>query len=112
VLPAVGDVLQFEVKPGVALLFRVVASEEKARCVVLTKWVGAPVKRPPRAATLFAVQPLKHHAWDRPMIGGWVNVATPQVVTKIGNAKVKPVEAKRVLHPKKCVMATKKTRAR
>ncbi|MFT3712512.1 MAG: hypothetical protein QM817_33105 [Archangium sp.] len=111
-LPAVGDVLQFEVKSGVALLFRVVAEDGESRCVVLTRWTGKPLSKSlPRAASMFEVQPLKHHAWDRPMIGGWVSAAAPSSVKTVGRAKVKSVEAKRVMHPREWVLAKKKTKA-
>lgn len=111
-LPSPGDVFQFEVRPGVVMLLRVVAKEGDARCVVLTRWSGAPPgKSVPRSAEVFKVQPLKHHAWDRPMIGGWVTVSPPERVTKVGTVKLRAEEPKRVLHPRLWVTAKKQTKA-
>lgn len=110
-LPKLGDVFQFEVKPGVAMLFRCVAQEGDGRCVVLTRWSGPPRAKVPSPVTVFQVQPLKHHQWDRPMIGGWVTVQPPESVTRIGTVKLRAVEPKRVLHPRVWVTAKKQTPA-
>jgi hypothetical protein len=109
VLPQVGEVLQFEVKPGVALLFRAVAKVEGARCVVLTRWSGPPPETVPRAKSVFEVQPLQHHQWDRPMIGGWVSAEPPAGVRRVGKAKLRAGEAKRVMHPRDFVMASSRS---
>ena len=108
-LPKAGDVFQFEVKSGVAMLFRCVAQEGDGRCVVLSRWFGEPRKTVPSSPSLFTVQPLKHHQWDRPMIGGWVTTPPPDAVVKLGMVKLRDVEPRRVLHPRVWVTAKKQT---
>lgn len=109
--PEVGDVLAYEVSEGRAVLLRVVAQVDDACCVVLSRWQGKPPKKVPTAKALFEVQPLKHHQWDRPMIGGWVREPLPPEVRVVGRVAVKRPERARVMHPRDFVNAVKKTTA-
>lgn len=107
--PEPGDVLTYEVSPGRCVLFRVVAKVDDARCVVLTRWEGKPPKKVPTAKSVKEVQPLEHHQWKRPMIGGWVREPMPDGVAKVGRVAVTKPERARVMHPRDWVNATKKT---
>lgn len=84
--PRVGEVFVLTVAPGADVWLRVVAKREGAWCVVMT------------GATVFDVQPLTQHGWNRPMLGGWVSDASP--LPSRGVTRVKPVEQQRVQHPK------------
>ena len=110
-LPAPGEVFTFEVSPGTCVLFRVVDEVADTRCVVLTRWSGARPKKVPTAKTVFEVQPLKHHQWDRPMIGGWVREPPPEDVAPLGKVRLRRGEKTRVMHPREWVNATVKSAA-
>jgi hypothetical protein len=99
-LPEPGEVFALEVSKGVDVLLRVVASVGKSRCVVVTK-----------AEDLFSVQPMAHHGWKRPMIGGWVMEPPPPELRAQGLVPLRAGEAERVLHPETWVKLAKKTAA-
>lgn len=109
--PVVGEVFAFAVAPRVELLLRVVAEREGAWCVVVSRYASAPLTKPPRALRLFEVEALTHHQWNRPMIGGWVNVAPPKTLRRLGVVRVRPEEVERVLHPSVWVKHPAKTAA-
>lgn len=88
-----GEVFALEVSKGVDVLFRVVASVGKTRCVVLSR---ASVLTSP---LLFEVQPHSHHSWKRPQIGGWVSQGAPVELRSLGVVALRKGEAERVLHP-------------
>lgn len=110
-LPQPGEVFAFEVRAGVELLLRVVAAVGDTRCVVASRFSGPPRKRPPKAAALFAVQPLDHHDRARPLIGGWVSTPAPRSLRLLGRVRVESAEAARVLHPEAWVKVPRKTAA-
>jgi len=108
---AVGEVWAYEVRPGRAVLFRAVAADDDATCVVLTRWEGPTPRRAPRSNRVHEVQPLTHHEFDRPMIGGWVKTPPPASVRAVGVVPLAEGEAGRVVHPRDWVNAPKKTAA-
>jgi hypothetical protein len=108
-LPEPGDVLTYEVSPGRCVLLRVVARVDDARCVVLTRWQGKAPKKVPTAKSVKEVQPLEHHQWKRPMVGGWVREPLPDEVVRLGKLAVTRTERARVMHPRDWVNATTKT---
>lgn len=110
-LPQKGDIFAFEVVAGIEVLLRVIASEGEQRCVVVTQYEGTPCLRLPRKATLFQVQPLTHHEWNRPLLGGWVNGSMPKELRRLGHIAVRAAEAKRVMHPQQWVNRPQKTAA-
>lgn len=105
-LPEPGDVLAFTVST-VDVLLRVVDAQGDARCVVMTRATGALKKTP----SLFEVQPLAHHAWNRPVLGAWVTTPPPQGVRRLGAVPLRAGEAARVLHPEQWVKQVVKTKA-
>ncbi len=110
-LPQPGEVFAYEVGAGVELLLRVVAAVGDSRCVVASRFSGAPCTTPPEGAALFAVQPLDHHDRARPLIGGWVSTPAPRSLRRVGRVPVRRSEAARVLHPEAWVKVPRKTAA-
>ena len=110
-LPQPGDVFALEVSKGVEVLLRVVASLGKSRCVVVTMHSGPPLDHAPSGAELFLAQPMAHHGWNRPMLGGWVVEPPPSALRALGEVPLRAGEAERVLHPETWVKLPKKTAA-
>ncbi len=110
-LPAAGEVFALEVAPRVELLLRVVAEHGETRCVVATQHAGPPLAKPPRGVALFEVQPLDHHAWNRPLLGGWISTPAPASLRRLGRVPVREAERARVLHPQLWVTMPAKTPA-
>ncbi len=102
-LPVTGEVFALEVSKGLDVLFRVVASLGKTRCVVLTRAssLGSPL--------LFEAQPHSHHSWNRPQLGGWVSQGPPGELRPLGVVVLRKGEAERVLHPEVWVKLDRKT---
>ncbi len=98
-LPEVGDIFAYPVSAHCQVLLRVVAQHHDHRCVVMTRYAGPPVARVPRRKSVFEVQPLTHHARQRPMVGAWIRTPGPSDVRFVGQAPLRPVEASRVVHP-------------
>jgi hypothetical protein len=98
-LPEQGEVFALEVSKGVDVLLRVVAALGKTRCVVMTK----------PADGAYEVQPIAHHGWNRPMLGGWVNEPAPPQLRSLGVVPLRPGESDQVLHPETWVKLPKKT---
>lgn len=109
-LPSPGDVLSFAVS-GVEVLLRVVDAQGDARCVVMTRASRAPGAALKKTAALFDVQPLAHHAWNRPVLGAWVTAPPPAEVRRVGAVPLRAGEAARVLHPEQWVKQVVKTKA-
>jgi len=108
-LPDEGDVFALEVSKGLEVLLRVVAARGKSRCVVLTKYAGPRLERAPRGSGLFEVHPCSHHAWNRPLLGGWVSEPPPVELRPLGRVPLREGEAERVLHPEAWVKLAAKT---
>ena len=108
-LPEPGDLFALEVSKGTEVLLRVVAALGKSRCVVVTRHSGAPVKKAPQSAEVFQVQPVAHHDWNRPQLGGWVSEPAPVELRPLGVVPLRQGEAERVLHPETWVKLSKKT---
>jgi hypothetical protein len=108
-LPSPGDVFAFAVSApdGVEVLLRVVDAQAGACCVVMTR-ACAPLKK---TRALFEVQPLAHHAWNRPVLGAWVTGGPPPTVKRVGAVPLRAGEAERVLHPERWVKQVVKTKA-
>lgn len=104
-LPEPGQVFALEVSSDVEVLFRVVAAQADTRCVVLTRANKLP------SPGLFKAQPLNHHAWKRPMLGGWVSEPPPPELRLVGQVMLRKAEAERVLHPEAWVKLSTKTAA-
>ncbi len=83
------------------VLLRVVAAHDAARCVVMTRHEGRAPKQLSKSGALYDVQPLTHHAWNRPMLGGWV--LEPSPLPSLGVVAVKAKERSRVQHPQSWV---------
>ena len=83
------------------MLFRVLAAHGDTRCVVLVR----------RELERFEPQPLNHHAWKRPMLGGWVSEPPPRELRTAGQVPLRKGEAERVLHPEVWVKLSTKTAA-
>ena len=98
-----------EVSKGVDVVLRVVAAHGKTRCVVVTRHFGATLERAPSSAEVFQVQPIAHHGWRRPVLGGWVSEVPPPALRPLGNVALRVGEAERVLHPETWVKLAKKT---
>lgn len=105
-----GELLGVAVAPGVEVLLRCVDVTETEACIVMTRWSG-PRARPSRAAAVFEVQPLTHHAWRRPVLGGWVRVLPPEEVRAVGRVALRAGEAERVVHPRDWVTVEPKPAA-
>lgn len=106
--PAPGDLYALEVAPGRQVLFRVVAEERGHHCAILTRWEGpAPARLEQVRADrrIFAAQRHDHHAWNREVIGAWVQKPPPPELRYVGNVPVKEAEAARVVHPQVYVAA-------
>lgn len=108
-LPDPGEVFALEVSKGVDVVLRVVAAQGKTRCVVVTRHCGPTLERAPSTSAVFAVQPLAHHGWSRPLLGGWVADAPPPELRRLGTVALRAGEAERVLHPETWVKLAKKT---
>jgi hypothetical protein len=108
-LPEPGEVFALEVSKGTEVLLRVVAALGKTCCVVVTRHSGPPVKKAPQSAELFEVQPVAHHDWNRPQLGGWVSEPAPSELRPVGALPLRSGEAERVLHPETWVKLAKKT---
>ena len=108
-LPEPGDVFALEVSKGTEVLLRVVAALGKTRCVVMTRHQGAPVKKAPQSAEVFQVQPVAHHDWNRPQLGGWVSEPAPSELRPMGVVPLRAGETEHVLHPETWVKLAKKT---
>jgi hypothetical protein len=102
-------VFALEVSKGVEVLLRVVAAQGKTRCVVVTRHSGPPLERPPVTKEIFEGQPLAHHGWNRPLIGGWVADAPPPELRPLGVLPLRKQESERVLHPETWWRLPKKT---
>ncbi|MGV3621152.1 MAG: hypothetical protein ACO1OB_10065 [Archangium sp.] len=94
-LPRVGEVFEVPVNARARVLVRVVAKQEGAWCVVMTR------AKAPSSNELFEVQPLTQNGWKRPVLGGWVREPSP--LESLGVVAVRPKERARVLHPKNFV---------
>ncbi len=97
-LPEPGQLYALEVSKGIEVFFRVLAAQGDTRCVVL---IGDRESREP--------QPLNHHAWKRPMLGGWVSEPPPPALRSLGTVKLRKGEAEQVLHPEVWVKLSTKT---
>lgn len=104
-LPEPGALYAFEVSKGLDVVFRVVAALGQTRCVVLTRHAGPPLETP----ELFQVQPIAHHGWNRPLLGGWVSEPPPSELRALGLVPLRKGEAERVLHPETWVKLARKT---
>ena len=98
-----------EVAKDLDVLLRVVAAAGTTRCVVVTKHSGPTLERAPTTQGLFEVQPIAHHGWNRPLLGGWVSDAPPAGVRSLGVVPLRTGEGERVLHPEAWVKLAKKT---
>lgn len=107
-LPTPGAVFAFAPRPGTEVHLRCVAAVGSSRCVVMTRSSG-PLRKTAKA--LFEVQPLTHHEWNRPLLGGWVEGPPPRSVKSLGVVKLKTSEAERVLHPEAWVKLPRKSQA-
>jgi hypothetical protein len=99
-LPHPGELLALEVSKGVEVFFRVLAAHADTRCVVLV-----------RELERLEPQPLNHHAWKRPMLGGWVSEPPPPELRAAGHIPLRKGEAEQVLHPEVWVKLSTKTAA-
>lgn len=108
-LPVPGELFALEVSKGTEVLFRVVAALGQTRCVVLSRHAGPSLKRAPEGEAVFQVQPVAHHGWNRPMLGGWVSEPAPADLRALGRVPLRAGEAERVLHPESWVKLPRKT---
>ncbi len=106
--------MAFEVVPSQWALLRVLAREGDEACVVMTRWsgkAGTSLAALRRAPSVFAPQPVSHHSWQRPVLGGWVKEPPPPALRSLGVAALKAGEGAQVLHPAAFVNAPVKTAA-
>lgn len=109
-----GELLALDVAPSRWAVLRVLAEERGDLCVVMTRWSGpsrTPLEALRRAPTLFELQPLSHHKWARPAVGGWLKPPPPASLSQLGKVPLRAGEAAQVLHPSAWVNAPRKTAA-
>lgn len=107
-----GELLALDVAPSRWAVLRVLAEERGDLCVVMTRWSGpanTPLKALRRAPGLFELQPLSHHKWARPAVGGWLKPPAPASLAPLGKVPLRAGEAEQVLHPSAWVNAPRKT---